>query len=633
MPDLYEQATGNAAPLPVMSDNLTTAPGDLPLSEIVARIATQKHQFRHDNTLRPIVPLPSQPTEIWSISGDELLLGRAAIFYTVDGRLPDEHAFTIPMERVCTDWNLSAGYLTRWRGIIPGQAGQTVVRYRIGGWEKGQEQREMPTVWAQDGQGFWFHYSGSRALTTFAYSVEEPAPVFPAWAQQAIIYQIFLDRFRTSAADGAFHPDLDPKQFHGGTLRGVYDALPYLADLGITCLWLSPINPAESYDRYSATDFYTIDPLLGNGDDLKMLTGKAHALGMRVLLDFVPSHLSRHHPAFVAAFHDQNAPTFPWFTFYHWPDQYRSFLDTVPALVSLNGANEDARTYIIDSAIQWLRDYGIDGFRLDHAIGQGMDFWTAFRRATREIVPDAISIGEVTDTPDSLRSYRGKLDGILDFPLASALRHTFGTCDWDLKQFDSFLDAYEHFMSSGPGRVSFLDNHDMDRYLFIAGNNTQQLKMAALCQFTLASVPVIYYGTEIGMSQQMAISQAGIGGDTQARQDMIWNQQQWDNDVLNFYRALIQMRKERPVLHQGERRTIHLNVEQQTYGYLRTHGTYAPDDVLVLFNISDHAQSIALPETITVARLLLTTGEKPAISADAHEVQLTAHSAVVLSLV
>jgi len=271
----------------------------------------------------------------------------------------------------------------------------------------------------------------------------------------------------------------------------------------------------------------------------------------------------------------------------------------VPSLPSLNTENEQARAHIIDSAVQWIRDYGIDGFRLDHAIGQSMDFWTAFRRAIREVAPEAATIGEVTDTPDCLTRYRGKLDSILDFPLASALRHTFALRNWNVQKFEHFLLTYEQFMASGPGRVSFLDNHDMDRFLFIADNDPERLKLAALCQFTLSGPPVLYYGTEIGMSQHAASSDPGSGGDAQARLDMIWDQDYWNHDLLNFYQALIRMRKELPVLQQGYRRTIHLNLAQHTYAYVRTAEPYQGEllsgDVLVLFNLSDQQQTLPLP--------------------------------------
>jgi glycosidase len=516
------------------------------------------------------------------------------------------------------------------------------VRYRLAGWTSTQgngRNGSQPEIWAQDGQGFWFNFSGEQALTTFAYSVEAAQPKMPIWARDAVIYQIFLDRFRSSNPNGEFsEPEgvgLGQYEFHGGTLQGVHNTLPYLAALGVNCLWLSPINSAETFHRYDATDFYQVDPRLGTNEDFKALTDAAHALGMKVVLDYVPSHVSWHHPAFLAAQEDKQALSYSWFSFDEWPTRYRNFLEVVPSLPSLNGLDEGARAHIINGAVQWVRDYGVDGFRLDHAVGQGMDFWIAFRVATREVQPEVFSFGEATDTPDSLKRYQGKLDGMLDFPLASAFRHTFGAGDWNVARFDHFISAYEAYLASGPGMVSFLDNHDMDRFLYVARNNTARLKLAALCQFTLAATPVIYYGTEVGMSQVMGKEDPGSGGDVQARQDMSWQPADWDQDVLGFYKKLIHLRNEHTVLRQGLRRTLHLDVAQGTYAYVRSaEGESESTDILVLFNLSNQQQTILLPTRYMSEHCLLTTDGKPELrpTASGIEIQLAPLSGAVFAL-
>ncbi len=156
-------------------------------------------------------------------------------------------------------------------------------------------------MWAHDGQGFHFRDAGDAGVTTFAYRVELPDEAAPAWARDAVIYHIFLDRFHHGDPDGAFAPGRGPREHHGGTLRGARATLPYLHELGVTLLWLSPLHAAATYHRYDAVDLYTVDPTPGTEQDLRDLVDDAHARGMRVLLDIVPSHSSWRHPSFEAA--------------------------------------------------------------------------------------------------------------------------------------------------------------------------------------------------------------------------------------------------------------------------------------------------------------------------------------------
>jgi glycosidase len=606
---------------------IASAPGDLPLAAIIARQAAQRTQFRHDNTILPLAPTVGQPVEVWATSGEEMPVERAMLFYTTDGSRPTSSSPALNMERARFEWDVRAGYLVRWLARVPAQPAGTLVRYRIAGWlaHPGATSPGEPEVWAQDGQGFAFRFSAERAFTTFAYTVEEIAePRLPAWVEDAVIYQIFLDRFR---ADGDFPAESEPQALHGGTLNGVRAALPYLAESGATCLWLSPVHVAETYHRYDALDYCTVDPRLGTNADLKALIDEIHARGMRILLDFVPAHISWHHPDFLAAQADQQAPSYNWFYFEQWPDLYGNFMDRVPYLPSFRAESDGARQHIIASAVHWLRDYEVDGFRLDHAIGLSMDFWSEFRRATRAAQPAVFSLGEATDTPDSLLRYRGKLDAILDFPLAAALRYTFGTRTWNLSRLEHFLTAYEQYMAAGAGRVSFLDNHDMNRFLFLAENRVELLKLAALCQFTLAPIPAIYYGTEVGLSQRVDIATGLYGGDAEARRDMSWQPESWNHDLLSFYRALTHMRTSLPILARGKRHTLHLDDNQQTYAYLRTNGSgqeLDAGDTLVMLNLSASIRTLTfstalLPELTT---LVLTTGAEPVMSRGLQQVEI-----------
>jgi glycosidase len=578
------------------ANDIATAPGDLPMPDVAARFSARLKQFRHDNTIEPLAPRPGEPVAIWATSGTEMHLDRATLYYTTDGSDPDDRSRAVPMEAARVDWDPQAGYLTWWRAVIPGTPLGTLVRYRIGARAAGSG-ADTPTVWAHDGQGFWFKFPGTAGITTFAYLVDD-APPMPAWMDGAVIYHIFLDRYHPGTPDGEWRGEKGIRTRHGGNLKGVRASLPYLQDLGVTCLWFSPLHPAETYHRYDGIDFFEVDSDLGTIQDLRELVTECHARGMRVWLDYVPSHCSWRHPAFELAQRTQDAPTYPWFTFNRWPDDYRSFLQVAKYLPSFDTNDPGARQYLIDAAQFWLRDVGVDGFRLDHAIAPSFDFWVAFRRATEAVKADVVNVGEATDTPDCLRRYRGHLHGVLDFPLARALRLSFGTGSWNVATLDNFLASYERFMSDGPGRISFLDNHDMDRFLWVAGNDRDRLKLAALCQFTLGGTPVVYYGTEIGMTQEAGKDQPGSGGDAQARRDMPWDRSRWDEDLLAYYRALIALRRASPVLQTGRRSTVHLNVTTGTYGYVRSgtlDGDLVAGDIAVLFNLSGEEQVVPLP--------------------------------------
>ncbi|HEX6510490.1 MAG TPA: alpha-amylase family glycosyl hydrolase [Chloroflexota bacterium] len=616
------------------ANDIATAPGDLPASEVAARYQTLKWQFRHDNTIAPAAPQPGEPVEVVATTGADMHLQRATLFYTTDGSHPGTDSPAIPMESGDVEWDSRAGFLTQWRATIPGQPDGTVVRYRLGGWLAGvpKAAERGPDEWANDGQGFWFRFPGEKGITTFAYLAEPLGQPMPDWMADAVIYHIFLDRFHPGTPDGAFTGPTGPRERHGGTLAGVRQALPYLADLGVTCLWFSPLGPSETYHRYDTIDYFDVDPALGTADELRELIRDAHAASMRVWLDFVPSHSSWRHPAFEAARRDRSAPTFSWFTFDEWPDSYRSFMQAARYLPSLNTNDPGARGHLVDAASYWLREFAVDGYRLDHAIAPSMDFWVALRAAAQAVKADVVLVGEATDTPDSLRRYRGKLHGILDFPLANALRLAFGAQAWSVDRLDQFLETYERYMAQGPGRVSFLDNHDMDRFLWVAGNDERRLTMAAVCQFTLDATPVIYYGTEIGMTQLSGSGQLGFGGDAEARRDMPWDRNAWDQELLAFYRRLIHLRRDEPGLHSGDRRTVHLDSEVATYAYLRT----PPEGsrILTAFNMSEEERVVRvhLPDEPDQPDCLITTGAAPElrVSRQGLEIGLAPMTAAIL---
>jgi len=153
------------------------------------------------------------------------------------------------------------------------------------------------------------------------------------------------------------------------------------------------------------------------------------------------------------------------------------------------------------------------------------------------------------------------MDGCLDFGLLEAVRATFAHGVWNAARFAAFLDAHEEFFPASFSRPSFIDNHDMNRFLWSAGGDEARLRLAALCQFTLAQPPVLYYGTEVGLSQDEDIRRAGRGGDKWARLPMLWDDDQ-DAGLLAFFRSLVELRRS---LDDAPRRTLYADATRFAY--------------------------------------------------------------------
>lgn len=391
--------------------------------------------------------------------------------------------------------------------------------------------------------------------------------------ENLVIYHIFIDRFsRGKEKDEEWEPCEKPV-FFGGNLRGVIDRLDYLEELGVNAIWLSPFMKTTAYHGYSLVDFYAVEPRFGDEATLKELLERAHEKKMLVLVDFVPNHVSREHPFFKDAQTNPESPYRDWFVFKRWPDQYMRFLE-VDELPKINLDNEHAARHVIDAA-KALLDKGIDGFRLDHVLGPTKRFWRQFRDEIAAHQPQSILIGEawcwdsgktasITWSQLSTVNYSGKrfawiaghlgynanelamkqyvpfFDGLMDFTANSLLRQwALGT-----KEFSAVTKTIERNDGTYPqsfGLAQFIDNHDMDRFLFIAKNDREKLKTVSSYQFSLPEPAIIYYGTEAGMTQKHGIADFSSHGDLVARQPMDWTKR--DDELFAFYKELIKKKK------------------------------------------------------------------------------------------
>lgn len=370
------------------------------------------------------------------------------------------------------------------------------------------------------------------------------SPDVPAWARDAVFYQIFPDRFAAShrvERPGSMQAWDAPPTVHGfkgGDLLGVVERLHELDDLGINALYLNPIFSAASNHRYNAYDFLAVDPLLGGNAALRELLDAAHGRGMRVILDGVFNHAGRGFWPFQHVLESGgNSPYRDWFYLdddvldlrrgilaqdeldpAEGPRGYRSWWN-VPSLPKLRIEDPAVREYVLGVAEHWTR-FGIDGWRLDVPTEiADPTFWPEFRARVRAVNPQAYLVGEIWhEAPDWLTGER--FDALMNYPLTLAILGFVGGPHLDraiIARQSNYRDGLVALDGRGFGerllrnltlnhpdstavQFNLLGSHDTPRAMSVLGQDARRLKLAMLLQLTLPGAPSIYYGDEIAMT-------------------------------------------------------------------------------------------------------------------------------------
>lgn len=397
------------------------------------------------------------------------------------------------------------------------------------------------------------------------------------WFKDAVIYHILIDRFSRGLMEDFKNskPELKP-DFLGGNIRGIIERLDYLKELGVNCLWLSPFYETNAYHGYHVTNYFEVDPHFGTKKDLKELIEKAHKQGIKIIADFVPNHCSYKHRFFQEALKNEESKYRGWFYFNKATGDYESFLD-LKELPKLNLNHKPAKEYLLKTAGYWISEFDLDGYRLDHAIGVPDKFWKQLKKKVKSLKKDFLLIGEVTLLNVSLsdlktfrfkyklikyllgkifnnheewimRGYAGLIDGCLDYTFFHLIEDLI--CKKDFKAFKKLRNHYGFY----PKKFllpSFLDNHDVDRFIYKC-KDIDKLKISAMIQFCLSEPCIIYYGTEAGLSQDKSIWAKKHHGDLQARMLMPWDEREQDTELLMYYKSLIRLRKNHKSLSHGK---------------------------------------------------------------------------------
>jgi glycosidase len=422
-------------------------------------------------------------------------------------------------------------------------------------------------------------------LTPIRFSTVAQAADWASWGQKGVMYQLIVRTFADggtpkAVTDSNTESGIDPATRDGvGDLVGLRNTLPYLKDLGIDAIWMTPVFKAKSYHGYDTTDFYDVDPSAGTKKDFAELAKAAHALGIRIILDLVQNHVADVNPWFVAAAdprHPDHAKYRDWFV---WSDDYSNmFTDEHPwdpsaviwacknyacyhaifgaSMPELNYRNPAVRAEMKKIAAFWIAQ-GADGYRLDaskhidqfddnHSIALSQHgthlWWKEFNYYVKKDVTrpagsaTVILAGENRwDDPKAATKmvpYAGDMDSQFDFPfrtvLAGFLAGKTGT-EGDFVKYVKDIGAVSAMVGSG-GNANhyyerFLSNHDLDRPATqFQASPEALLKQAATVVFTLPGMPVVYYGEEFGKKgkRDKFLGTEGWDHDEFIREPMSW---------------------------------------------------------------------------------------------------------------
>ncbi|HET9818853.1 MAG TPA: alpha-amylase family glycosyl hydrolase [Rhodanobacteraceae bacterium] len=451
-------------------------------------------------------------------------------------------------------------------------------------------------------------------------------------APSNVYYEIFVRSWYDTNGDGI------------GDLNGVTAKLDYLQRLGVSGIWLMPINPSPSYHGYDVTDYRAINPQYGTMADFERLLREAHQRGIKVIMDLVANHSSNESPWFKAA-QDAHSRYRDWYTWatpatdpkavsatggpaWHTLPDGQSYLGIfVAEMPDLNYDNPVVRQQMIEIGKFWLAK-GVDGFRLDAAqhvyddletdwdntsvLRKNLDWWREFHRGIDKTNPHAWLVGEVARHHASeLVPWMGALDAVFNFPLAERLvRSAEEERDRDIGATLRRVDkAYRVAAHGRFDDAPFLSNHDQERVMSQLDGNPGHMRMAAAMLLTLPGHPFVYYGEELGMRGQkpdrhlrepMRWYRAGKGpgeptweGWTAGDGPDVSVEAQGDDpaSLLSWYRMLIDWRRDIPALRDGTAHDWRGAGTQVAAWELRD----ARGDVLVLHNLSGESQTVTLP--------------------------------------
>jgi len=451
------------------------------------------------------------------------------------------------------------------------------------------------------------HIPRAYQVTVFHHKLKPPH-----WFKEAIMYQIFVDRFANGNEDGKIlHPkknslihahwENDPYyirdhegkivywDFFGGNLLGIKKKLAYLKQLGVNVIYLNPVFEAASNHKYDTGDYHKIDPMFGDNDLFQALVEEGKKQGVFFILDGVFSHTGSDSIYFnkegnydsIGAYQSKDSPYYAWYRFTKYPDAYESWwgIDVLPNVNELEPSYQNFIIFDENSVLHYWLNKGIKGWRLDVADELPDQFIRCFNKMMKKKDPEAVLIGEVWEDASNKISYGVRRKYVTDDELDSVMNYPFrnAVIDFLLENKNAeeihriFMSLYENYpLSHFYSTMNLLGSHDTPRILSVLQEDinylteterkvigTNRVKLAVLWQMTFPGVPSIYYGDEAGLE--------GVE-EPLNRRTYPWGRE--NQDLLNWYRKITVLRAKYDVLKTGTWHSFFIT--EDIYGFVRT---------------------------------------------------------------
>lgn len=470
-------------------------------------------------------------------------------------------------------------------------------------------------VFSRDGQSFKVPYEICKR--------REGSAERGSFTTADAIYLLMPDRFangdNTNDATDDTVEGPDYQAFfgrHGGDVKGIADHLDYMADLGMTALWCTPLlednQPGGSYHGYACTDYYRIDSRFGSNEQYRDLVATAHSKGIKMIMDMVPNHCGDRHWWMKDLPFDDWVHVWPEYThsnccFSMQNDPYASQADRDNmvggwfdiSMVDMNLDNPFLLEYFKMWAIWWIEWADLDGLRVDTFPYNEKYPIAQWCKAITDEYPAMNIVGEVwsVNVPQVAYWQKGNpnrdgydscLPSIMDFPLQSAICRGFNEdkTSWDegmVRIYDAI--ANDLYYENIDNMMIFPGNHDTDRIADVLGGDNERLKMVMTLMATLRGYPQIFSGDELG--QRSRDIRQGHGGLRVEFPDN-WAENPAMKDVHDHTRALLQWRRTSDAVQHGN--TLHFLRRDNTYAYFR----YTDDDVVFVF-LNNNAAECKVP--------------------------------------